>query len=36
LLDKQPPEVAGQIGQTRLGTYDVIGRAFTIGFKGTF
>jgi len=36
LFDKQPPEVDGQIGQTRLGTYDVIGRAFTVGLQGSF
>jgi outer membrane receptor protein involved in Fe transport len=36
VLDEDPPEVSGQIGQTRIGTYDVIGPAFTVGLRATF
>jgi outer membrane receptor protein involved in Fe transport len=36
VLDEKPPEVSGQIGQTRIGTYDVIGPAFSVGLRATF
>lgn len=36
VLDQDPPEVSGQIGQTRIGTYDVLGPTFTIGFQASF
>ena len=36
ILDEDPPEVSGQIGQTRIGTYDVLGPTFTIGLSATF
>jgi outer membrane receptor protein involved in Fe transport len=36
LMDKDPPQVAGQTGQTRIGTYDVIGRAFNVGLSASF
>ena len=36
VLDEDPPEVSGQIGQTRIGTYDVLGPTFTIGFQASF
>jgi len=36
ILDEDPPEVSGQIGQTRIGTYDVLGPTFTIGFQASF
>ena len=36
LFDQEPPEVSGQIGQTRLGTYDVIGTSFTLGLQASF
>lgn len=36
LTDEEPPVVAGQTGQTRIGTYDVIGRAFNISVRASF
>ena len=36
VLDEDPPEVSGQIGQTRIGTYDVLGPTFTIGLVASF
>ena len=36
VLDEDPPEVSGQIGQTRIGTYDVLGPTFTIGLLASF
>jgi outer membrane receptor protein involved in Fe transport len=36
ITDEEPPEVAGQIGQTRIGTYDVIGPSFTVGLQASF
>lgn len=36
IFDEDPPEVSGQIGQTRIGTYDVLGPTFTIGFQASF
>lgn len=36
VLDEDPPEVSGQVGQTRIGTYDVLGPTFTIGFQASF
>ena len=36
VLDEEPPEVSGQIGQTRIGTYDVLGPTFTIGLLASF
>lgn len=36
LADEGPPVVDGQIGQTRIGTYDVIGRAFNISLRASF
>lgn len=36
VFDEVPPEVSGQIGQTRLGTYDVLGPTFTIGLQASF
>ena len=36
VLDEDPPEVSGQVGQTRIGTYDVLGPTFTIGLLASF
>lgn len=36
LTDEGPPIVDGQTGQTRIGTYDVIGRAFNISLRASF
>jgi outer membrane receptor protein involved in Fe transport len=36
LTEEDPPVVAGQTGQTRIGTYDVIGRAFNIALRASF
>jgi iron complex outermembrane receptor protein len=36
VFDEDPPEVSGQIGQTRIGTYDVLGPTFTIGLRASF
>lgn len=36
LTDEDPPVVAGQTGQTRIGTYDVIGRAFNVSLRASF
>ncbi len=36
VLDEDPPEVSGQIGQTRIGTYDILGPTFTIGLQASF
>jgi outer membrane receptor protein involved in Fe transport len=36
IFDEDPPEVSGQIGQTRIGTYDVIGPSFSIGLQASF
>ena len=36
LTDEDPPVVDGQIGQTRIGTYDVIGRAFNVSLRASF
>jgi iron complex outermembrane receptor protein len=36
ILDQDPPQVSGQIGQTRIGTYDVLGPTFTIGLQASF
>jgi outer membrane receptor protein involved in Fe transport len=36
VLDEDPPAVSGQIGQTRIGTYDVIGPAYSVGLRATF
>jgi len=36
ITDEDPPEVSGQVGQTRISTYDVIGPAFTVGLQARF
>ena len=36
VFDEDPPEVSGQIGQTRIGTYDVLGPTYTIGLQASF
>jgi outer membrane receptor protein involved in Fe transport len=36
VFDKNPPIVSGQVGQTRIGTYDVIGTSFNIGVTASF
>lgn len=36
IFDEDPPEVSGQIGQTRIGTYDVLGPTFRIGIQASF
>lgn len=36
IFDEEPPEVSGQVGQTRIGTYDVIGPSFTVGLQASF
>ena len=36
VLDEDPPEVSGQIGQTRIGTYDVLGPTISIGLQASF
>ncbi|NHN37900.1 TonB-dependent receptor [Pseudomaricurvus alcaniphilus] len=36
LFDKAPPIVGGGIGDTRAGTYDIVGRSFFVGFNASF
>ena len=36
VLDEDPPEVSGQIGQTRIGTYDVLGPTISISLQASF
>lgn len=36
LLDEDPPIVAGTIGQTQPGTYDILGRSYFVGVQAKF
>ena len=36
LLDEDPPIVAGTVGQTQPGTYDIVGRTYYVGLQANF
>ena len=36
LLDREPPVVGGVVGNTNLGEYDLVGRAYWAGLRVTF